>query len=87
MPSAMTDAPGAALHWGCRTCWDYQWDLMIAHPPCTDLAVSGARHLSEADGREAAGQCVIFMMLAQAEIPGSPSKLVCIMSSLYRKPD
>jgi len=20
-----------------------EWDLMIAHPPCTDLAVSGAR--------------------------------------------
>jgi len=20
------------------------WDLMIAHPPCTNLAVSGARH-------------------------------------------
>ncbi len=20
------------------------WDLLIAHPPCTDLAVSGARH-------------------------------------------
>ena len=21
------------------------WDLMIAHPPCTHLAVSGARHI------------------------------------------
>jgi hypothetical protein len=29
------------------------WDLMIAHPPCTHLAVSGARHFAEkrADGR------------------------------------
>jgi len=23
---------------------DGKWDLIIAHPPCTDLAVSGARH-------------------------------------------
>ena len=23
---------------------DEGWDIMIAHPPCTDLAVSGARH-------------------------------------------
>lgn len=22
------------------------WDLMVAHPPCTDLAVSGARHFA-----------------------------------------
>jgi site-specific DNA-cytosine methylase len=30
------------------------WDLMIAHPPCTDLAVSGARHFPAkiADGRQ-----------------------------------
>jgi len=30
------------------------WDLMIAHPPCTHLAVSGARHFAEkaADGRQ-----------------------------------
>ena len=32
---------------------DY-WDLMICHPPCTDLAVSGAKHFAEkiADGRQ-----------------------------------
>ena len=31
-----------------------EWDLLIAHPPCTDLAVSGARWFAEkrADGRQ-----------------------------------
>ena len=31
-----------------------KWDLIIAHPPCTDLAVSGARHFEKkrADGRQ-----------------------------------
>jgi hypothetical protein len=31
-----------------------QWDLIIAHPPCTHLAVSGARHFEKkrADGRQ-----------------------------------
>lgn len=31
-----------------------RWDLIIAHPPCTDLAVSGARHFARkrADGRQ-----------------------------------
>ena len=33
------------------------WDLMIAHPPCTHLAVSGARHFAkkQADGRQKQG--------------------------------
>ncbi len=35
---------------------DENWDLMIAHPPCTHLAVSGARYFAEkrADGRQQA---------------------------------
>ena len=33
---------------------DYDWDLIIAHPPCTDLAVSGAKHFEKKrnDGRQ-----------------------------------
>ena len=32
---------------------DDGWDLMIAHPPCTDLAISGCAHFAKkyADGR------------------------------------
>lgn len=31
-----------------------KWDLIIAHPPCTDIAVSGAAHFAKkrADGRQ-----------------------------------
>src|SRR5574343_1205979 len=41
---------------------DYPWDLMIAHPPCTHLSVSGARHFPEKrmDGRQQ--QAVSFFM-------------------------
>ena len=33
-----------------------KWDMIIAHPPCTDLAVSGARHFEKKrnDGRQRA---------------------------------
>jgi len=67
----------------------YPWDLMIAHPPCTHLAVSGARHfpLKVMHGmqQEAAS---FFMMLAKADIPKiAVENPVCIMSSLWRKPD
>lgn len=43
------------------------WDLMIAHPPCTHLAVSGARHFpaKQADGRQqAALDFVEYLMRA-----------------------
>jgi hypothetical protein len=65
------------------------WDLMIAHPPCTHLAVSGARHFAakRADGRQQEA-IAFFMALVNADIPRiAVENPVCIMSSLYRKPD
>lgn len=65
------------------------WDLMIAHPPCTDLAVSGARHFAakKADGRQQAS-IDFFMALANAPIGKiAIENPVCIMSSVWRKPD
>lgn len=38
-----TDAPGPHYQGDVRDVLDYPWDLMIAHPPCTHLSVSGAR--------------------------------------------
>ena len=65
------------------------WDLMIAHPPCTHLAVSGARFFAEkrADGRQQQG-IRDFMELVNASIPKSAiENPVSIMSTAYRKPD
>ena len=65
------------------------WDLMIAHPPCTHLAVSGARWFPKkrADGRQQAA-IDFFMSLAEADIPKiCIENPVCIMSSIWRKPD
>jgi len=66
-----------------------QWDLMIAHPPCTDLAVSGAawfanKRLSGAQQASAS----FFMKLGKLDIPRiAIENPVCVMSSLWRKPD
>jgi hypothetical protein len=65
------------------------WDLMIAHPPCTHLAVSGARHFAKkkADGRQQQG-IDFFMALANCGIPKyAIENPIGIMSSVYRKPD
>jgi hypothetical protein len=46
------------------------WDMMVCHPPCTDLAVSGARWFKEkiADGRQQAA-IDFALRLWQAPIP------------------
>ena len=66
-----------------------QWDLLIAHPPCTHLAVSGARWFTEKqkDFRQQKA-CVFFMqcMLANAKRVAVENP-VGIMSNCYRKPD
>lgn len=84
-----TDVPGPHYQGDVRDVLGDGWDLMIAHPPCTHLAVSGARHFAEkrADGRQQAA-IDFFMMLADADIPRyAIENPVCIMSSIWRKPD
>ena len=66
-----------------------RWDLIIAHPPCTDLAVSGARWFSEKvlDGRQQAS-IDFFMAFVKAECPRiAIENPIGIMSTKYRKPD
>jgi hypothetical protein len=65
------------------------WDLMVAHPPCTHLAVSGARHFAakQADGRQQEA-VDFFLRLARAPIPRiALENPVCILASVWRKPD
>lgn len=65
------------------------WDLMIAFPPCTDLAVSGARHFERkrADGSQQRS-IDFFMALVNADIPRiAIENPIGIMSTTYRKPD
>lgn len=83
------ETPGQHYQGDVRDVLDYPWDLMIAHPPCTHLSVSGARHFAEKrmDGRQQSAVS-FFMALARAPIPKiAIENPVCIMSSMWRKPD
>lgn len=65
------------------------FDLMIAHPPCTHLAVSGARWFAEkrADGRQAEALEFVRRLL-DAPVPRiALENPVSIISSEIRKPD
>jgi site-specific DNA-cytosine methylase len=66
-----------------------KWDAIIAFPPCTHLAVSGAKHFAKkrADGRQQQG-IDFFMMVANADCEHiAIENPVGIMSTIWRKPD
>lgn len=66
------------------------WDMVIAFPPCTDLASSGARYFANKrkDGRQ---QASMEFFLRFCDLPHVPKVAienpVGIMSTYWRKPD
>lgn len=84
-----TEIPGKHYQGDVMDILHEDWDLMIAHPPCTDLASSGARWFPEkrTDGRQW-NAIDFFMTLVLADIPKiAIENPIGIMSSFYRKPD
>lgn len=66
-----------------------KWDLIIAFPPCTHLAVSGARYFEQKrkDGRQQQG-IDFFMEFTNADCEKiAIENPIGIMSTHYRKPD
>ena len=86
-----TESPGPHYKGDLFDVIDYPWDLAIFHPPCTHLSVSGSRHFAEKkmDGRQQAAVSFFMRIVRQsAHIPKvAIENPVCIMSSMYRKPD
>lgn len=68
---------------------DKGWDLMVAHPPCTNLSCSGAAHFEKKRQDGSQQQSIAFFM----DLVNAPIKRIAIenpigiMSSIYRKPD
>ena len=63
------------------------WDMMIAHPPCTHLAVSGARWFKDKQTEQAEALEFVRALLS-ADIPRiALENPVSIISSRIRKPD
>lgn len=84
-----TEFPGPHIKDDILKHLDDGWDLMIAHPPCTDIAVSGTKYFKQkqVDGRQ---QKAIGFFIALVNAPIKRIAIenpVGIMSSKYRKPD
>lgn len=84
-----TEAAGPHYAGDVRDVLDDGWDLMVAHPPCTDLAVSGNAWMAEkiADGRTAAALEFVRFFL-NAPIPRiAVENPVSVISGSIRPPD
>jgi site-specific DNA-cytosine methylase len=81
-----TEVPGPHYQGDVRDVLGDGWDLMVAHPPCTHLAVSGARWFK--DKREEQAEALDFVrLLLDAPIPRiALENPVSIISSRIRKP-
>lgn len=82
-----TEQPGPHYKGDVRDLLDNGFDLMIAHPPCTHLAVSGARWFKDKIQEQIAALDFVRVLMA------APIDLICIenpisiISSRIRKPD
>jgi len=83
-----TDTPGPHYQGDVNDILSHRWDMVLAFPPCTHLAVSGAKHFEakRADGRQQEG-IDFFMLFTRLDCPRVViENPVGIMSTHYRKP-
>lgn len=82
-----TDTPGPHYEGDVRDVLYNGWDMMVAHPPCTHLAVSGARWFKHKQ-QEQAEALEFVQLLLDAPVPLiALENPVSIISSRIRKPD
>ena len=82
-----TEIPGNHLQCDVRKILGDGWDMMIAHPPCTHLAVSGARWFKYKQ-KEQAEALEFVQLLLNAPIERiALENPISIISSQIRKPD
>jgi hypothetical protein len=83
----LTEAPGPHIQGNVRRVLGDGWDMMIAHPPCTYLAVSGARWF-KGKQREQYAALEFVKQLLDAPIPRiCLENPISIISTRIRKPD
>ena len=70
-----------------RNILTWGWDLMVAHPPCTYLAVSGARWFAERKTQQEDALDFVRLLMAAPVARIAIENPVSVISSRIRKPD
>ena len=82
-----TDVPGPHYQGDVTDILKDGWDLMIAHPPCTHLAVSGARWFKEKQAEQKEALDFVRLLLDAPISRIALENPISIISSRIRKPD
>jgi site-specific DNA-cytosine methylase len=82
-----TDSPGPHYQCDVMEIIDDRFDLMIAHPPCTHLAVSGARWFKDKQEEQAEALEFVRILLNAPIEKIALENPISIISSRIRKPD
>lgn len=82
-----SESPGNHLQCDVREIIGDQWDLMIAHPPCTHLAVSGARWFKDKKVEQEEALEFVRLLLNAPIKRIALENPISIISSNIRKPD
>ena len=82
-----TDAPGPHYQGDVRDILGDGFDLMVAHPPCTHLAVSGARWFKDKQIEQAEALDFVRLLLTAPIDKIALENPISIISSRIRKPN
>jgi len=82
-----TEKPGQHYQCDVRDVLGLGWDLMVAHPPCTHLAVSGARWFKEKLAEQAEALEFVRTLMDAPIASTCIENPISIISSRIRKPD
>jgi hypothetical protein len=82
-----TEASGPHYQGDVREVLHADWDLMVCHPPCTHLAVSGARWFKRKRQEQAEALEFVRLLLSAPIHRIALENPVSVISSRIRKPD
>ncbi|MDD4092963.1 MAG: hypothetical protein PHQ63_10400 [Smithellaceae bacterium] len=82
-----TEIPGQHIQGDVLDVLTWDWDLMIAHPPCTHLAVSGARWFKDKPKEQKHALWFVEQLFNAPIFKIAIENPISIISSRIRKPD
>lgn len=82
-----TEQPGPHIIGDVRKNLSQRWDLMVAHPPCTHLAVSGARWWKDKQQQQADALAFVEELMDANIARICVENPISIISTKIRKPD
>ena len=82
-----TESSGPHYQGDVRDVLNSEWDLMVAHPPCTHLAVSGARWFKDKQAEQAEALEFVRLLMNAPVHRIAIENPVSIISSRIRRPE